>query len=212
MKTRLLHLLEILSTNFWMIPLLFLIMAMLLAFLNIHLDRVLFAHWGERLPFPFYFKDAENLRAMLTLTAGSTLSVTGVTFSITIASLTLASQQFGPRLLRNFMKTQFNQVVMGFFIGTFLYCILLLQFTSAMQETGLTPVISVTTLLVLIITDLLLLVFFIHHTAVSIQADTIIGEVHQELTSRLQTLFPDERTDSSDLPTACVQDKGWATI
>lgn len=191
MKTRILHLLELLTVNFWMIPLLFLIMAAILAFTNIYVDRLLFTNWSMKLPFPFDFRDTDNLHSLLSLTAGAILSVAGVAFSITIASLTLASQQFGPRLLRNFMKTQFNQVVMGFFIGTFLYCVLLLQFSSSMHEIQLTPVSSFATLLALIVTDLLLLVFFIHHTAVSIQADSIIAEVHLELTSRLHGLFPD---------------------
>lgn len=205
MKTRILHLLELLTVNFWMTPLLFLVMAAVLAFMNIHLDRALFSAWGEKLPFPFYFKDAENFRSLLSLTAGAMLSVTGVAFSITIASLTLASQQFGPRLLRNFMKTQFNQVVMGFFIGTFLYCVLLLQFSSTLEEINLTPVISLATLLGLIITDLLLLVFFFHHTAMSIQADTIITEVHQELSARLETLFPDALETSGDASAIAAQ-------
>ena len=205
MKTRILHLLERLSVNFWMIPLLFLLMGGLLAFVNISLDRWLFSGWGETLPFPFYFKDADNFHSLLSLTAGAMLGVTGVAFSITIASLTLASQQFGPRLLRNFMKTQFNQVVMGFFIGTFLYCVLLLQFSSTLDEINLTPVISLATLMGLIITDLLLLVFFFHHTAMSIQADTIISEVHRELSERLETLFPDVAdTNGAVVPTAAL--------
>lgn len=205
MKTRILHLLELLTVNFWMTPLLFLLMAALLAFVNIYLDRALFSGWGETLPFPFYFKDADSFRSLLSLTAGAMLGVTGVAFSITIASLTLASQQFGPRLLRNFMKTQFNQVVMGFFIGTFLYCVLLLQFSSTLEEINLTPVISLATLLVLIITDLLLLVFFFHHTAMSIQADTIITEVHQELSARLEALFPETAETSDPVPVAALQ-------
>ncbi|MEZ5451388.1 MAG: DUF2254 domain-containing protein [Thiothrix sp.] len=205
LKTRILHLLELLTVNFWMIPLLFLLMAAVLAFANIYLDQALFSGWGASLPFPFYFKDADNFRSLLSLTANSMLSVTGMAFSITIASLTLASQQFGPRLLRNFMKTQFNQVVMGFFIGTFLYCVLLLQFSSRLEETDLTPVISLATLLVLIITDLLLLVFFFHHTAMSIQADTIISEVHKELSERLETLFPQLADNSETIPAAALQ-------
>lgn len=207
MKTRILHLFELLTVNFWMIPLLFLIAAAALAFINIFLDRALFSGWAETLPFPFYFKDANNFRSLLSLTASSMLGVTGVAFSITIASLTLASQQFGPRLLRNFMKTKFNQVVMGFFIGTFLYCMLLLQFSSTLDKTELTPVISLTTLLALSITDLLLLVFFFHHTAMSIQADTIINDVHHELSARLTSLLPEQVQTEEAIPTAQLRHK-----
>lgn len=63
----------------------------------------------------------EGARALLTTVAGSTITVTGVVFSITIVALTLASTQFGPWMLRNFMRDRGNQLVMGVFIATFIY-------------------------------------------------------------------------------------------
>ena len=41
--------------------------------------------------------------------AGSMMTIASVTFSITIVALQLASSQFGPRLLRNFMRDRGNQ-------------------------------------------------------------------------------------------------------
>ncbi len=40
--------------------------------------------------------------------------LTGVVFSLTIVSLQLASSQFGPRLLRTFMTSRANQLVLGY--------------------------------------------------------------------------------------------------
>ena len=68
----------------------------------------------------------ESARAVVTVVAGSMITVTGVVFSITIVALTLASSQFGPRLLRNFMRDRGNQVVLGTFVGTFLFNLLVL--------------------------------------------------------------------------------------
>ena len=45
-------------------------------------------------------------------------------FSITILALTLASQQFGPRMMRNFVRDIGNQVTLGVFVGTFVYSVL----------------------------------------------------------------------------------------
>ncbi|CAA6805533.1 MAG: DUF2254 domain-containing protein [uncultured Thiotrichaceae bacterium] len=204
MKTRILHWLEIMSATFWLIPLVLLIAAILLAYVNIHLDKLLFSE--SPFSFLFYFNDKDNIRTLLSLTGGAILGVAGVTFSITIASLTLASQQFGPRLLRNFMQNYFNQIVIGIFISTFLYSVLILQFTDAMDEKNFVPVISMSTLLALIILNLLILVFFIHHTAASIQADTVIDDVYQELESRLYKLFPDTGETTSQQPTAQLPD------
>jgi uncharacterized membrane protein len=199
-KTRILYLLELFSAKFWVIPLICLVLSLLLAFLNNYFDRRLFALYRAPYSFLFDFNDPENIRALLTVTAGSILSVAGVSFSITIASLTLASQQFGPRLLRNFMQDKFNQVVIGVFIATFLYCVLVLQLTGTISEEKYTPVISMSTALVLIVANLLILVFFIHHIAISIQADTVIAGVHKDLDLRLNSLFPDKRDEPDAVP------------
>lgn len=202
MKTRILHWLEEMSTNFWVIPMVMLGLALLSAFVNINLDKTLFLNEKEPFSYLFHFNDLVNIRSMLSLTAGSILGVAGVSFSITIASLTLASQQFGPRLLRNFMQHYLNQLVIGIFISTFLYCVMILQFTNSMDDEGFVPVISMITLLVLVIVNLMVLVFFIHHTASSMQADAIISDVYIELKNRFQSMFPEIAEDSTDKPVA----------
>jgi uncharacterized membrane protein len=200
-KTRILHLLELISTKFWIIPLLCLFIAALAAYVNITIDKAFFPYDESLYSFLFYFSDAQTLRTILTTTAGSLLGVAGVSFSVTITSLVLASQQFGPRLLRNFMRDTFNQAVIGIFISTFLYCMLILQFTSNMEESQFTPIVSMITVLALVMVDLLLLVLYIHHIANSIQVDTIISGVYEELKERLERLFPNKQDDTSHLPT-----------
>ena len=200
MKTRIIHFFEIISANFWMIPLFSLFLGAGLAFLNFYLDKTLYARHIEFPQLFLYFNNSQNIRTLLSTSAGSVLGVAGVSFSITIASLTLASQQFGPRLIRNFMLDRFNQLVLGGFIGTFLYCFLMLQFTSSMDLEKSTPFISMIGLLILVILCLLLLVFFIHHIAVAIQADSVISDVDRELVSQIQKLFPNEYEQQDKLP------------
>lgn len=200
MKTRIIHFFEVISANFWMIPLFSLFFGAGLAFLNFYLDKTLYARHIEFPQLFLYFNNSQNIRSLLSTSAASILGVAGVSFSITIASLTLASQQFGPRLIRNFMLDRFNQLVLGGFIGTFLYCFLMLQFTSSMDLEKSTPFISMIGLLILVILCLLLLVFFIHHIAVAIQADSVISDVDRELVSQIQKLFPDEYEQQDKLP------------
>nr|CAA6829077.1 MAG: Unknown protein [uncultured Thiotrichaceae bacterium] len=199
-KTRLLHLIELINSKFWVIPLLCLVSAGATAYLNTYLDKYYFSFNETPLSFLFYFSDHQSIRALLTTIAGSLLGVAGVSFSVTLTSLVLASQQFGPRLLRNFMRDSFNQLVIGLFISTFFYCMLVLQFTSNMEEAKFTPILSMLTALVLVVVDLLLLVFYIHHIAESIHADTIISGVYEELTDRLDMQFPKLDEESSGLP------------
>ena len=192
MKTRIHNLIEILRGTFWTLPLLLLLLSIALAVFNIYLDMSLFQKRDSLQPLLHFFSDAEHNRVLIATTAGSILGVAGVSFSVTIASLTLASQQFGPRLLRNFMQDSFNQFVIGVFTATFLYCILVLQLISNLEEAGFVPVISLSVLLGLVVFNLLILVFFIHHISTSIQADSIIAEVYSEMIARLQRLFPEK--------------------
>ncbi len=52
------------------------------------------------------------------------ITAASVTFSLTSVALSLAAQQFGSRVLRNFMRDRITQVVLGTFIATFVYCLL----------------------------------------------------------------------------------------
>ena len=77
--------------------------------------------------------DAE--RQVLIAIAAAVITVVGVVFSITILALTLASQQFGPRMMRNFVRDIGNQVTLGVFVGTFVYSVLALGSISSVSKT-----------------------------------------------------------------------------
>jgi len=90
------------------------------------------------------------------------ITVAGVSFSITIVALTMTSSQFGPRLLRNFMRDTGNQIVLGVFISTFVYCLLVLRSVNSIPEYFFVPRISVTFSLVLTLVSVVVLIYFIH--------------------------------------------------
>ena len=116
MKSRLANLWETLSASLWFVPSLLTLFAVGLAFAAIGLDDAIRqgSEWA-------YGGGPEGAREVLSAIASSMITVAGVAFSVMIVALTLASQQFGPRLLRNFMRDRGNQVVLGTFIGTFTY-------------------------------------------------------------------------------------------
>ena len=74
-----------------------------------------------------YTGSPEGARAVLSTVAGSTIGITATAFSITIVALQLASSNFGPRILRSFMQDVGNKVVLGTFISTFVYSLLVLR-------------------------------------------------------------------------------------
>lgn len=137
-----------------------------------------------------YRGDADSARTLLATIAGSMVTVAGVSFSVTMVALSLASSQLGPRLLTNFMRDPGNQLVLGGFISTFLFCLLALS--SIAQEAGERVSVSATVALVLAVGSLILLIYFIHHIATSMQADYVVESVAHEVGRSLRTLFPAE--------------------
>jgi uncharacterized membrane protein len=138
-----------------------------------------------------YTGGAEGARAVLSVIAGSIITVAGTTFSITVAALSLASAQFGPRLLHNFMRDTGNQVVLGTFTSTFLYCVLVLRTVRGLEDNTYVPHLSVTLGVVLALASLGVLIYFIHHVAESIQVAHTIQVVGEEVNGLLERLFPE---------------------
>jgi uncharacterized membrane protein len=147
-----------------------------------------------------YHGGPEGARVVLATIAGSMIGVTGIVFSITIVTLTLASSQFGPRLLRNFMRDVGNQIVLGTFLATFIYCLLVLRVVKTLDDAQFVPNVSVTCGIVMVLASLGVLIYFMHHTAVEIQADTVIAGVSQELHDALERLYPEKLGHASPVP------------
>ena len=166
------------------------VMAVLLSIGMIQLEGALAPKVLNRLTW-VYAGGPEGARAVLSTIAGSMITVAGVTFSITIVALTLASQQFGPRLLRNFLRDLGNQVVLGTFVSTFLYCLLVLRTVRGSDDAEFVPHVAVTVGVALAMVSLGVLIFFIHHVATSIQASRIIANVADDLEAGIDRIFPD---------------------
>ena len=136
------------------------------------------------------------------------ITVAGVAFSIVIVALTLASSQFGPRLLRNFMKDRVNQFVLGSFVATFIYCLLVMRTIQPGEDTSFVPGISVIVAVLSALFNVGVLIYFIHHVSTTIQADHVVAVVYSDLTTQLNKQFPDAATGSEDDP---AEEKPQAT-
>lgn len=122
---------------------------------------------------------AAGARSLLQVIAGSLITVAGTVFSLTIVALQLASGQFTPRVLRTFTGDRAVQFVLGIFIGTFTYCLLLLRSVrlDSQERAGFVPAVSVTVAVVLALASIGSLVFYIHRIASSIQVTTVLARV-----------------------------------
>ena len=124
--TRLSSLWDHLQTSFWFLPASMATLATASSFVLVQFDAWLGVEVVRDFGWLYTF-GPEGARAVLSTIASSMITVAGLTFSITMLTLQLASSQFGPRLLRNFMSDRGNQLVLGTFIATFVYCLLVLR-------------------------------------------------------------------------------------
>lgn len=211
MTTRLRTLAEALHATFWVIPVLMTLAAITLACALVTLDEAVQDSALAQVGW-IWHGGPEGARALLSTVAGSMITVAGVVFSITIVALSLASSQFGPRLLRNFMRDTGNQLVLGTFIATFVYCLLVLRTVRGGATQEFVPSIAITGGIVLAVLSLGVLIYFIHHVSASIQVTHLITVVSHDLLRAIDRLFPEAlghgaseppRPQDTPLPEAC---------
>ncbi|WP_339460293.1 DUF2254 domain-containing protein [Nodularia spumigena] len=179
---------DALHTSYWFLPGILALSAVILAFTMLSLDRTIgFDDWDW-----IYTGGPDGAREVLSAIAGSMVSVAATTFSITIVALQLASANFGPRLLRNFMRDTGNQIVLGTFIATFIYSLLVLRAIYGMGYNLFIPHLSVTVGIVLAILSIAVLIYFIHHASTIIQASQVIKSVSEDLDKAIDRLFPEK--------------------
>ncbi len=197
MKTKLINLWESLKTSFWFIPTIMVLAAIIIAICIISLDRYSITDYLSFFGF-FNAVSPEGARSILSTIAASMMTVTGITFSITIVVLNLASSQFGPRLLRNFIRDKSIQFVLGTFVASFIYCLLVLRSIQVVGNDTFVPDLSVTFAVALALLNVGVLIFFIHHIATSIQADEVIAGVSKELSCNIRRIFTTELENQPD--------------
>jgi uncharacterized membrane protein len=200
MVSRLRSVWEALNSSYWFVPAALGLGAFLLSLATLAVDRRLPQDWVQRLDqdvLPAI--QSEGARSVLTTVASSMITVAGVVFSLTLLVLTQASSQFGPRLLNNYMRDRSNQFVLGIFVATFVYALLVLRVvTGGDSEAGIDPFVpnlSVMVALLLTFFTVAILVFFFHHTAQSIRVTHVLGELDEALRRRLAALAEREPDD-----------------
>jgi uncharacterized membrane protein len=187
---------EALRTTFWLVPAILVAVAALVFVLTFEIDLSAYHH---HLSLPFWVRmgSADASRQVLIAIAAAVITVVGVVFSITILALTLASQQFGPRMMRNFIRDLGNQVTLGIFVATFVYSVLVLGSIASDPRGKFVPHLSTTVAEALLLVDLAILIYFIHHIAKSIQLPEVIAGIARDLMRSVDAEFPDVRLRES---------------
>lgn len=194
-----------LRSSYWFLPSLMAFGAILLSVASVTIDTKIGSSWIDDFSW-LYANKPDGARSLLSTIAGSMITVAGVTFSITIVSVTAAAGRFGPRILTNFMGDRGNQVTLGVFIATFIYCLMILRVVRAPEETGVSlflpqndpsgafvPHISILLAILLALASIGVLIYFIHHVTESIHISNVTARIGRSLERQIDSVIAAEK-------------------
>lgn len=184
-----------LRSSLWFVPTLVVLGSVAAALMLIEIQGLPGENLAQRWPRVFG-ASAGSSREILAAIATSMMTVAGVVFSVTIVALSLASTQYSPRVLRNFMRDRPTQWVLGVFVGIFAYCLVVLRTIrgadgGAGGETFI-PSIAVLAGIAYAFAGIAFLIFFIHHVAQSIQASSIVARILADTAATIDRLYPQD--------------------
>jgi uncharacterized membrane protein len=189
MNTRFFKIYTVLKDSFWFLPALMAVGAGTAALGTITIDHVVGNEWLSGIIW-VWSGSAEGARSVLAVIAGSVMTVVSIVYSLTITTLAQTSSHYGPRVLRNFTSDRGNQIVLGTFLATFIYCLLVLRTINSEDDARFVPFLSVNIGVVLALISLGVLIYFIHHISQSIQAENLISGIGHPFQKALPQLFP----------------------
>lgn len=198
------HLRDRVVGSFWMLPAAMSLAGGLMALLLTWADSAL---WSSGVEFGFA-GGPDAARGLLSVIASSTLTLAGLTFSVTLVVLTLASSQYSPRILRTFLTDQRTKLTLGVFLGTYVYALVALRAVrSADDAIGrfvFVPGVTLTVAFVVALIAIGVFALFIDHVVQSIRVETIIERIAADTRQVIDRVYPvdpdDERGSTAPAP------------
>lgn len=158
----------------------------------------------------FFITDVDTARDILSTLIGGILSLTVFTFTMVMVVLSQASSNFSPRLLPGLVSNKRHQLILGFYVGTLIYCIIILISLGAYVTAENTIGLSVTAAAVLGVVCVGLFVSFIHNISAAVQIQNIIGELYKRTNRKLEGYLDDDK--GNKIPLQRIGDAGWHEI
>ena len=208
MRTYLRHLFEKAQVSIWTAPLFYTCLIFALARYTLWLDEMglrqmlVASDW-------FQISSVDSARALLSTIGTAVLSLAGISFSSILVSVTLASQQFGPRLLRNFLKDHTSQRTLGVLLATFLYCLYIQREIRDLESELYVPQLSVLTALILAVVCLGFFIAFVQSILTQIQGEHVVESAFHQLKGSIEAVFPDEDVEQTQQRPDPENEEGW---
>lgn len=200
MRARLFNYWDLFRGSFWFLPVVMSTAAVFMGAACVIIDSRMgtvvrdWAPWVETTP--------SAARSALSSIASAMITLAGVIFSITVVTVSMASSQYGSRLLRCFMEDSLADFVMGAFVGTALFSLVTLKSVRDLEDAAhpFVPHLSTALAMLMGLGCVGLLIYFIHDVAVSVQAPKIVQALARDLDSAVDRLFPDDVEATAVIP------------
>lgn len=189
----------------WLVPAIMSLGAVLLAYSAATYGGVVRTFAGDS-AWWLYSGDASTARDLLTAFLSGLITMTSLVVSVTVVILTTAASQLGPQLITYFMRDRQIQFVLGLFLGTTLYVVIVIRtLNDALGAEGI-PHVAVTVASLLTVACLLALLLYVHKIARSVIADNLVEEVSQSLHSDIRSILQDEAA-KNDAPSIALNEQ-----
>jgi uncharacterized membrane protein len=187
------------GTSFWFVPTLMAVGGAALAAISPQMDA-----WAADSARFAYEIPREDALQLLSTILTSMITMTSLVFSITMVVLTLAANQYGPRLIRNYMADRQTQVILGAFAMTIVFCLLLIVRIGQAERDGATASVSIPVAVGLTLVSVMMLILHIHLLARSMLSETMIERVGRELDAGIAELEPLQGAEDEEEPEAVL--------
>lgn len=191
MKIPLLDLWLRIRASYWFVPTLMVLAAIAASAALVAIEPAARERFGPGLAWLFA-GEPQGMQSLLATIAGSMITVAGVTFSMTLLAVSHATAQLGPGLLAGFMRDRGNQITLGAFVATFVYCLLVLRTVSDTDgsSAAVIPHLATTGAVALAFVSVGVLIYFFHHVPQSINVVRLISNVGDDLVQSIVNMYP----------------------
>lgn len=134
-------------------------------------------------------KDASTARSIVSTVAGAIISLTVFSFSMVMIVLNQAASQMSNRVLNSMIENRFQQIILGFYIGTIVYALFLLSTIRDIESGILVPALSIYLLVLLTVVDIFLFIYFLDYVTQTVKYETVVDRVSKYTLQAMQEKY-----------------------
>ena len=167
-------------TSIAFIPAVIAIMFLLLSWAMIQFD---FSDFGKNIKSNLSWlslKDASTARSIISTVAGALISLTVFSFSLVMIVLNQAASQMSNRVLSSMIENRFQQIILGFYIGTIVYALFLLSTIRDINSGIYVPALSIYLLILFTVIDIFLFIYFLDYVTQTVKYETVINRIYKQ--------------------------------